>query len=90
LKKRLTTALILTLLSGTKGFMMYSDALKKELGCVLMQHGRVIIYASRQLKSHEVNYLVHDLELAAVNFFLSLETLYHVVLKSFMQVFCCK
>jgi hypothetical protein len=90
LKKRLTTALILTLLSGTKGFVMYSDALKKKLGCVLMQHRRVIIYASRQLKSHEVNYLVHDLELAAVKIFLSLETLYHVVLKSFMQVFCCK
>jgi len=33
-----------------------------------MQHGRVIAYASRQLKSHEVNYLVHDLELATVVF----------------------
>jgi hypothetical protein len=33
-----------------------------------MQHGRVIAYASRQLKSHEVNYLVHDLELTAVMF----------------------
>jgi hypothetical protein len=33
-----------------------------------MQHGRVIAYASRQLKSHEVNYPIHDLELAAVVF----------------------
>jgi hypothetical protein len=33
-----------------------------------MQHGRVIAYALRQLKSHEVNYPVHDLELAAVVF----------------------
>jgi len=49
---------------------MYRDALKKELGCVLMQHRRVIMYALRQLKSHEVNYLVHDLELAKVKFFL--------------------
>ena len=36
------------------------------LGCVLMQHGRVIAYASRQLKQHELNYPTHDLELAAV------------------------
>jgi len=28
----------------------------------------VITYASRQLKTHEVNYPVHDLELAAVVF----------------------
>ena len=33
-----------------------------------MQHDRVIAYVSRQLKKHEVNYLTHDLELAAVVF----------------------
>jgi predicted transcriptional regulator len=48
--------------------MVYSDASKRGLGCVLMQHRHVIAYASRQLKSHEVNYQVHDLELAAVVF----------------------
>jgi len=48
--------------------VVYSDASKRGLGCVLMQHGRMIAYASRQLKSHEVNYPVHDLELAAVVF----------------------
>jgi len=47
---------------------VYSDASSKGLGCVLMQHGRVIAYASRQLKTHEVNYPVHDLELAVVVF----------------------
>ena len=36
------------------------------MGCVLMQNGRVIAYASRQLKDHEKNYLTHDLELVAV------------------------
>ncbi|GKD23639.1 reverse transcriptase domain-containing protein, partial [Tanacetum coccineum] len=41
------------------------DASKKGLGCVLMQHGKVIAYASRQLKPYEVNYPTHDLELAA-------------------------
>ncbi|GJZ60506.1 putative reverse transcriptase domain-containing protein [Tanacetum coccineum] len=47
---------------------IYSDASKKGLGCVLMQHGKVIAYASRQLKPYEVNYPTHDLELAAVDY----------------------
>nr|GFA88767.1 hypothetical protein [Tanacetum cinerariifolium] len=54
------------------GFQIYSDASKKGLGCVLMQHGKVIAYASRQLKPYEVNYLTHDLELAAVVFVLKI------------------
>nr|GFC71808.1 hypothetical protein [Tanacetum cinerariifolium] len=45
---------------------IYSDASKKGLGCVLMQHGKVIAYASRQLNPYEVNYPTHDLELATV------------------------
>ncbi|GJS58907.1 putative reverse transcriptase domain-containing protein [Tanacetum coccineum] len=36
------------------GFQIYSDASKKGLGCVLMQHGKVIAYASRQLKPYEI------------------------------------
>ena len=47
-------------------FDVYCDASKMGLGCVLMQDGRVIAYASRQLKKHEVNYPTHDLELAVV------------------------
>ena len=72
LKKRLVTAPILTLPSGTGGYQIYSDASKKGLGCVLMQHGKVIAYASRQLKPYEVNYPTHDLELAAVVFALKI------------------
>ena len=72
LKRRLTTAPILTLPSGVEGFEIYSDASKQGLGCVLMQNGRVIAYASRQLKKHEQNYPVHDLELAAVVFALKI------------------
>ncbi|GJS48149.1 retrotransposon protein, putative, ty3-gypsy subclass [Tanacetum coccineum] len=63
LKRRLVSAPILTLPSGSGGFQIYSDASKKGLGCVLMQHGKVIAYASRQLKPYEVNYPTHDLAL---------------------------
>nr|GFD47477.1 putative reverse transcriptase domain-containing protein [Tanacetum cinerariifolium] len=45
---------------------------KKGLGCVLKQHGKVIAYASRQLKPYEVNYPTHYLELAAVVFALKI------------------
>ncbi|WMV45515.1 hypothetical protein MTR67_038900 [Solanum verrucosum] len=38
------------------------------LGCVLMQHGKVVAYASRQPKVNEKNYLTYDLEFAAVVF----------------------
>jgi len=48
--------------------VVYSDASKRGLGCVLIQQGKVIACASRQLKPHEVNYLVHDLELATIVF----------------------
>jgi hypothetical protein len=72
LKKRLTTAPVLTLPEGVEGFAIYSDASHHGLGCVLMQYGRVIAYASRQLKTHERNYPTHDLELAALVFALKI------------------
>jgi len=71
LKKRLTTAPILAVPSGTEIFVIYSNALRLGLGFVLMQHRRVIVYASRQLRNHEKNYLTHDLELAVVIFALN-------------------
>ena len=37
-----------------------------------MQHGKVIAYASRQLKDYETRYPTHDLELAAVVFALKI------------------
>jgi hypothetical protein len=49
-----------------KPFSIYCDASGQGLGSVLMQDGRVVAYASRQLKKHEVNYPTHDLELAAM------------------------
>ncbi|KAG8501232.1 hypothetical protein CXB51_003367 [Gossypium anomalum] len=55
-----------------KEFVVYSDASLNGLGCVLMQEGKVVAYASRQLKPHERNYPTHDLELAAVVFALKI------------------
>nr|GFC15515.1 putative reverse transcriptase domain-containing protein [Tanacetum cinerariifolium] len=75
LKQRLVSAPVLTLPFGIGGFQIYSDASKKGLGCVLMQHEKVIAYASRQLKPYEVNYPTHDLELAAVVFALKIWSL---------------
>jgi len=66
LKRRLVTAPVLTLPMESVGYVVYTDASKKGLGCVLMQHGRVVAYASRQLKEHEKNYPTHDLELVAI------------------------
>ncbi|KAA0032794.1 ty3-gypsy retrotransposon protein [Cucumis melo var. makuwa] len=72
LKKKLVTAPVPTVPDGSGSFMIYGDASKKGLGCVLMQQGKVVAYASRQLKSHEQNYPTHDLELAAVVFALKI------------------
>ncbi|KAA0067484.1 ty3-gypsy retrotransposon protein [Cucumis melo var. makuwa] len=72
LKQKLVTAPVLTVPDGSGNFVIYSDASKKGLGCVLMQQGKVVAYASRQLKIHEQNYPAHDLELAAVVFALKI------------------
>jgi hypothetical protein len=66
LKRRLTSAPVLVLPDNQKSFIIYCDASRQGLGCVLMQEGRVVAYASRQLRTHEQNYPTHDLELAAV------------------------
>ena len=66
LKDRLTSPPVLTLQEGTKGFVVYSDASPLCLGCVIIQHDKVLAYASRQIKVHEKTYPTHDLELAAV------------------------
>ena len=66
MKKRLTTAPVLTLPNIHKDFVVFYNASRQGLGCVLMQDGKVVAYASRQLKVHEKNFPTHDLELAAV------------------------
>ncbi|GJS97958.1 reverse transcriptase domain-containing protein [Tanacetum coccineum] len=66
--KKTGDAPVLTLPDGVEDFVVYCDASNQGLGCVLMQRGKVIAYASRQLKTHEKNYTTHDLELGAVVF----------------------
>jgi hypothetical protein len=61
LKKRLTSAPVLILPDITKKFDIYCDASRRGLGCVLMQDGQMVSYASRQLRKDEENYPTHDL-----------------------------
>src|SRR5438477_1735013 len=66
LKTLLTTAPVLTQPNVAKPFDVYCDASGTGLGCVLMQEGKVVAYASRQWRKHEEPYATHDLELAVV------------------------
>ncbi|KAI3776203.1 hypothetical protein L1987_45975 [Smallanthus sonchifolius] len=72
LKQKLCNAPILTLPDGNDDIVVYCDASNQGLGCVLMQRGKVISYASRKLKIHEKNYTTHDLELGVVVFALKI------------------
>ncbi|GJR56964.1 putative reverse transcriptase domain-containing protein [Tanacetum coccineum] len=65
---KLCDAPVLALPDGPEDFVVYCDASRLRLGCVLMQKGKVIAYASRHLKIHEKNYTTHDLELGAIVF----------------------
>jgi hypothetical protein len=66
LNKLLTTSLVLAQLDIVKPFDVYCDGSGTELGCVLMQEGRVISYSSHLLRCHKENYPAHDLELVAM------------------------
>ena len=72
LKRMLVEAPVLKQPTSGKKYTLYSDASGIGLGSVLMQDGKVVVYASRQLKPHEQNYPTHDLELAAVVFALKI------------------
>ncbi|GJY00113.1 putative reverse transcriptase domain-containing protein [Tanacetum coccineum] len=72
LKEKLCNAPVLALPDRLDDFVVYCDASKQGFGCVLMQWGKVIAYASRQLKKHEKNYTTHDLDLGTVVFALKI------------------
>ncbi|GJY93295.1 putative reverse transcriptase domain-containing protein [Tanacetum coccineum] len=63
LKEKLCNAPLLALPNKPEDFLVYCDSSGLGLGCVLIQRGKVIAYASRQLKIHEKNYTTHDLKL---------------------------
>ncbi|KAF3625198.1 Two-component response regulator ARR22 [Capsicum annuum] len=83
---------VLNLTDGTNGFVVYCDASRISLGCVLMQRGKLIAYAFRQLKLHKKNYPTHDHELVAVVFALKIwrHYLYGVHVDVFMIIRACK
>lgn len=64
----MTSSPVLALPDDKGNFVIFSDAPHQGLGCVLMQHEKVIAYASRQLKGFEKRYPSYDLELAAIVF----------------------
>ncbi|GKC42688.1 putative reverse transcriptase domain-containing protein, partial [Tanacetum coccineum] len=72
LNEKLCNAPVLALPDRPDDFVVYCDASKQGFGSVLMQRGKVIAYASRQLKKHEKNYTTHDLELGAMVFALKI------------------
>ena len=55
-----------------KEYVIFSATSLNGLGCVLMQEGKVVAYASRQLKPHERNYPTHDLKFATIVFALKI------------------
>ncbi|GJX26645.1 putative reverse transcriptase domain-containing protein [Tanacetum coccineum] len=89
-KYKLCNAPVLALPDGPEDFVVYCDASCQGLGCVLMQRGKVIAYASRQLKIHEKNYTTHDLELGAVVFALKIWRHYLYGTKSLFSDYDCE
>ncbi|GKC19047.1 putative reverse transcriptase domain-containing protein [Tanacetum coccineum] len=84
LKDKLCNAPVQALPDGLKYFVVYCDASSLGLGCVLMQRGNVLAYASKQLKIHEKNYTTYDLELGVVVFALKIWIHYLYGTKSVM------
>ena len=85
LKNRLITAPVFTLPTTGAGYVVFNDVSRQGLRCVLMQGGRVIAYAFRQLKNHETNYPTHDLELATIVF--ALKIWRHYLYRETCQIF---
>ena len=68
----LTTIPILKLSNMEQELLVCTDASKEGLGCVLMQEGIVITYASRNLRTHKENYTTHDLEMEVIVYALNI------------------
>ena len=84
LKSFLTEAPVLTQPTYGKEYVIFNDASLNGLECVLIQEGKVVAYASRQLKPHEKNYPMHDLELVVFVFALKIWSHYLYGAKCFI------
>ena len=71
-KNRHISTPVLTLSTIRARYLIFNNVLRQGLGFMLMQDDRVIAYASCQLKKHEANYHIHDLELATMVFALKI------------------
>ena len=85
LKRRLTSGPIMITPKRGQRYIVYCDASKDRLRCVLMQFGKVVAYGSRKLKNHEQSYRTHDMELAAIVF--SLKAWCHYLYGEKFEVF---
>jgi hypothetical protein len=85
LRQHLTSALVPVQPDNSKPFEVFCDTSGTGLGCVLMQEGQVIAYASRALQPHEINYPTHDLELAP--FVHALEICRHYLMGNHCNIF---
>lgn len=72
LKRKLTTASILALLEYGVEFDVFAYVLHKGIRAILIQKGKVIACASRELKDFKCKYPTHDLKLVAVVFTLKI------------------
>lgn len=72
MKTKLTSTPTLIIPTDNGGFVVYSDASHHGLGCVVMQHGKVITYTSRKLRPYNLSYPIHDLQLIVVMFALKI------------------
>ncbi|XP_062114248.1 uncharacterized protein LOC133825303 [Humulus lupulus] len=66
MKNKLISAPVLCVPTKEGKFVVYCDASKNGLGCVLMQDGKVVAYVSTKLREYEQRYPTHELELVAV------------------------
>jgi hypothetical protein len=85
LKKLLTTAPVLAQPDIERPFDVFCDVSSMGIRGVLMQDGRVIAYASRQLQHHEEHYPTHDLELFSIVH--ALKVCRHYLLGSIVHIY---
>jgi hypothetical protein len=62
----LTSAPILKIANPNMDFVVCIDACKEGMGGFISQEGFLICYESQNMKEHERNYAIHDLELATI------------------------